>query len=123
MTIVIILLLILVFIGIKFFKVPKISSGELLKLISDQANQNSYLLIDIREEYEYKSGHIADAINIPLSIFGQKVTTLPKDKQIIIICLSGMRGMNACNILKSSGYINYKNLFGGMNLWTGNVVK
>ena len=48
-------------------------------------------LIDIREPYEYKDGHIEGSINIPMGDFLEKLDELSRTKQIIIYCNTGRR--------------------------------
>ena len=48
-------------------------------------------LIDIREPYEYKDGHIEGSINIPMGDFLEKLDELSRTKQIVIYCNTGRR--------------------------------
>lgn len=76
------------------------------------------VLLDVREDDEFASGHIPQAINQPLSQLDQFKGD--KTKNYLIICQSGMRSQRATEYLKSQGYqaINIK---GGMNAWTGGI--
>lgn len=75
------------------------------------------VLVDVRSEEEYNSGHIANAINIPIDNFRERMQELEKGKNIYIYCLGGLRGYLAQRILKQSGYNNVVNLSGGYQLW------
>lgn len=44
------------------------------------------VVIDVRPEQEYAAGHIAGAISFPLSELGQRLTELPKDRDIVAYC-------------------------------------
>ena len=48
-------------------------------------------LIDIREPYEYKDGHIEGSINIPMGDFLEKLDELSRTKQIVIYCNTARR--------------------------------
>ena len=62
-------------------------------------------LIDIREDYEYASGHVPTAKNIPMgSILTQPDKYLDKSKEYHIICQSGARSSRTCMQLSSQGY-------------------
>ena len=61
------------------------------------------LIIDVRTPAEYAEGHIAVAKNVPLQTIADKCTSLPKDKDIIVYCLSGNRSAQAMAILKQAG--------------------
>ena len=70
------------------------------------------LIIDVREPYEFSSGHVDGAINIPLAslISGNKVlSTTPKDSEIILYCRTGSRSGVAMEVLKGQGFTNLAN--------------
>ena len=68
--------------------------------------KKDYYLIDLREEKEYKKGHIKGAKNIFwLNILDEKnVKKLPKDKQIFLICYVGHTSSQVMTLLKLLGY-------------------
>jgi hypothetical protein len=70
-----------------------------------QLIQNGAVIIDVRSRGEFTSGHIKDAVNIPLDQLRSNTSRL-KDKQqtIITCCASGMRSASAKSMLKSLGY-------------------
>jgi CoA-disulfide reductase len=74
---------------------------------------NKVMLIDVRADMEYKLGTIEGAINIPLDEMRDRLSEIPKDKEIYIFCQVGLRGYLACRILMQKGYANVKNLSGG----------
>ncbi|NOQ50343.1 MAG: pyridine nucleotide-disulfide oxidoreductase [Mycoplasmataceae bacterium] len=80
---------------------------ETAKLIKD--NQ---LVIDCREENEFAEGHIKGAVNIPMSVFRERVKEIPRDKNIYVHCRSGQRSYNMCLFLQSQGYENVYNIAG-----------
>lgn len=76
-------------------------------------------LIDIREGYEYKEGHVPSAKNIPMeTILAMPEKYLNKSKEYHIICQSGGRSTRACKELASHGY-KVINVTGG----TGSYIK
>ncbi|MBU1106185.1 MAG: rhodanese-like domain-containing protein [Candidatus Riflebacteria bacterium] len=70
------------------------------------------LVIDVRSGEEFASGHIEDAINIPLDQIGEKIETQVPDKQqaLLLYCLSGTRSGMARRVLLSKQYQNVYNL-------------
>ncbi|MDT2726116.1 rhodanese-like domain-containing protein [Lactococcus formosensis] len=72
------------------------------------------VLIDVREEDEYLKGHIPTAINIPLSVLDQRYSEIKGESYII--CQSGLRSMQACQLLQSQG-IEVTNVTGGTLAW------
>lgn len=81
------------------------------------------ILVDVRTESEYESGHIASAILIPLdSLSSLAESMLPnKDTKIIIYCRSGNRSAQAVSILDDLGYTQLYDL-GGIIDWPYGVV-
>ncbi len=62
------------------------------------------LVLDVRSPAEFASGHLPGSINIPLQQLRQNLASVPKGKQIITCCASGMRSASAAQILRSQGY-------------------
>lgn len=95
-----------------FYK--SITSSEAYEIIN---NNDSVVILDVRSESEYKSGHIKDAINIPVdSISDVQDVVNDKDKVILVYCRSGNRSKVASEELVKLGYTNV-NDFGGINNW------
>lgn len=72
-------------------------------------------IIDVREAGEFANGRIEGSINIPLSSFNP--ARAPKDKPIIVHCLTGARSAMAMNILRSAGYTDVRNYRPGIAGW------
>lgn len=80
-------------------------------------------LIDIREVYEYKSGSIKSAKNIPMGeILSKPDKYLKKDKEYYIVCQSGGRSTKACRQLLDLGF-NVINVSGGVGSYVGSKRK
>ena len=85
---------------------------------------DGHIIVDVRRQDEYDEGHIPDAILIPNeSITDKQPDELPDLNQIILIyCRSGRRSKEASQKLADMGYTNVYE-FGGINTWTGEIVK
>tara|TARA_B110000003_G_C16386999_1_gene432794 strand:- start:132 stop:482 length:351 start_codon:yes stop_codon:yes gene_type:complete len=71
---------------------------------------NGGIIIDVRSEAEFYSGHIENSLNIPLGNFSSKIDQFKdKDQPIITCCASGMRSAGAARILSAKGYTNVVN--------------
>ena len=80
-------------------------------------------LIDIREPYEYKSGSIKSAKNIPMGdLVNNPEKYLKKDKEYHIVCQSGGRSSTACNKLRNLGF-DVVNVAGGVGSYVGSKRK
>ncbi|NBY44577.1 MAG: rhodanese-like domain-containing protein [Acidimicrobiia bacterium] len=80
-------------------------------------------LVDVREADEYESGHVAGAVNIPLSEFASRVDEIPSGVTYMI-CRSGGRSMQACEYCVDIGKGDVVNIAGGTLGWVsaGNEV-
>lgn len=95
--------------------VNQISVNDILARMTESAETNDgALYIDVRETYEFDEGYIEGFVNYPLSTLEETYKELPKDKEIIIICRSGNRSMQAAMMLKEKGYENLTNVQGAM---------
>lgn len=82
-------------------------------------NHKQALVLDVREDGEYKSGHVLNAKHIPLGKLGQRVGELEKyrDQPIVVICRSGNRSGTASALLGKQGFSQVYNLHGGVMAW------
>lgn len=90
--------------------VKTISTAQLKTMINDKDK----VFIDVRTPAEYKARNVKQFKNIPL---GSDFSKLPKEKEIVVICQSGMRSKQACNQLKKLGYNHVTNVRGGMSAY------
>ena len=68
------------------------------------------IIIDVRSEGEFYSGHIEKSLNIPLGELSSKLGQFKdKNQPIITCCASGMRSAGAAKILSAKGYTNVVN--------------
>ncbi len=93
-----------------------ISPQQTVQLMSHEAGG---VILDVREDKEYQSGHIQDSVHIPLSSLSSRVDELAKfkEKNLILGCRSGSRSGRACSILKKNGFEKVHNLRGGVQAW------
>ncbi|NLK20726.1 MAG: rhodanese-like domain-containing protein [Epulopiscium sp.] len=70
-------------------------------------------LIDIRESYEYQSGHLPKAKNIPMgALLAEVEKYFDKSQKYYIICQTGGRSLRTCQTLKKKGF-DVINVLGG----------
>jgi len=82
-------------------------------------SENKAVIIDVREDSEWKEKHIPGAIHIPLNQLTTRMAELEpyKNSKIITQCKSGGRSAKAYETLKSSGFNNTFNMSGGLDAW------
>jgi rhodanese-related sulfurtransferase len=64
------------------------------------------LLVDVREASEYQSGHIPNAINIPLRTLSHNLNQIPRNRPVVLYCSSGYRSAMGVMTLHLLGYEN-----------------
>ncbi|MCD8502564.1 MAG: rhodanese-like domain-containing protein [Bacillaceae bacterium] len=73
-------------------------------------------IIDVRELEEVEMGKIAEAVHISLGEMPHRINEIDKNKQHILVCLSGSRSYSAAHYLMSLGY-DVLSMRGGMSVW------
>ncbi|MDA8346653.1 MAG: rhodanese-like domain-containing protein [Thermaerobacter sp.] len=94
--------------------VGQITADELSRMLQEGRTPR---LIDVREAWEFNSGHIEGSEHIPLSQFGQRYGELQQDEPMVFVCASGARSGEAVQFLYRLGYRQVSNLVGGMAAW------
>ncbi len=79
-------------------------------------NPETTMIIDVREKEEVELGKIEGSIHIRVNDIRAKLSSIPKDKNLVVYCAVGLRGYIATRILKQHGY-KARNLIGGYSLY------
>lgn len=78
------------------------------------------VIIDIREEEEYKQGHIPGAINIPFQGVNETEIPFSKDTTLIFCCDRGNTSLLLGRYYSKLGY-NVINIYGGFRAYRGEI--
>lgn len=101
-------------------QVPELSAREAYGRLAQSEREESGpapALIDVREVWEYRAGHAAGAVNIPLSVFRERVGEVPRDRDVLFICHTGQRSMMAAKFARQQGVAHVFNVDGGTEEW------
>ena len=95
---------------------PEISVEDLKKKF---AANDDFILIDVREPEEFASSRIPGSVLIPKAHFfdATALDLLPRDKEIILHCRSGVRSAHCLAIIQGAGFMNSRHLGGGILAW------
>lgn len=74
-------------------------------------------LLDVREDWERKLCTIPGSHWIPLAQVGSRIGEIPRDREIVVHCRSGVRSRVACDLLADAGFRTLWNLSGGILAW------
>lgn len=82
-------------------------------------NHKNAHVLDVREESEYKDGHVLNAMHIPLGKLNECIGELEKyqNQPMVVVCRSGNRSGSACVMLGKRGFTQAYNLDGGVMAW------
>lgn len=93
----------------------QISQEEAKEMMDTQ----EVIVLDVREQDEYDSGHIPGAVLLPVGTINEETASavIPeKDDTVLVYCRSGNRSKTASEALAELGYTNIYE-FGGINTW------
>lgn len=103
-------LLIIAVVVIAFLLIKR--AGQISTSEASEKLRKGAMVIDVRSPGEYQSGHLRQAVNIPLdeieAVVPQRVSD--KDQVLLLHCASGMRSAVAARKLKALGYTHAHNL-------------
>jgi len=74
-------------------------------------------VLDVREPSEWAAVHIPDATLIPLGELASRVSEVPRDRQVVVVCRSGNRSARGRDILLGAGFASVTSMAGGLNDW------
>jgi adenylyltransferase/sulfurtransferase len=101
--------------------IPQISVKELkAKLDGKEARNDDFLLLDVREPYEFQIAQIGGKL-IPQNDVAQRLGELDPAREIVIHCKSGARSQRIAEFLKQQGYERVSNVAGGILAWADEI--
>ena len=98
---------------------PTASSVPLEVSVDEAAKleQKDWFFLDVREPSEWEEAHIPYATLIPLGELTARLSEIPKDRNIVVVCRSGNRSAVRRDLLLNSGFANVTSMAAGMNSW------
>jgi rhodanese-related sulfurtransferase len=84
--------------------------------LADGVEAGDVLVLDVRESREYRAGHVPGARSLPLSLLPARLSELPTEHAVYVICEAGGRSARATALLRSVG-IPAVNVAGGTGAW------
>ena len=113
---VIVLMIIVMTIKIQMSPIKQLSTQQMTFLV----NRESGVVVDTRNEKDFKAGHIVDALHLNNEkVSKNDFTSLEKhkDNPIIVVCSAGISASKVANQLAKAGFTRVSLLKGGMNAW------
>ena len=109
--------LLVVVVGIFLFSPKAAPSVEITPAQAYAKYQQGAFFLDVRSQEEWNQFHIAGSTLIPLDQLQNRLSELPRDKDIVVVCLSGHRSQSGTVILQQAGFTRVSCLSGGLQAW------
>lgn len=74
-------------------------------------------VVDVRNDSEWNSGQIDGSVHLPLINLLERADSLPRDRQLVILCATGNRSSTAASLLSQRGVTQVTDLRGGIEAW------
>jgi hydroxyacylglutathione hydrolase len=82
-----------------------------------QRQSNDKVVLDVRAEEEWKSGHLPGSLNLPVGELDGRVGELPRDRPVVVHCQTGARAAIAASLLRARGFGDVSQFPGGFAEW------
>ena len=68
-----------------------------------EAHPSGAVVLDVREDDEYESGHVPGALHIPMNEVATRISEVPEAHPVYVICASGNRSRTSATVLGVAG--------------------
>lgn len=92
---------------------PQVSINDAVELI----NKQNALVIDVRKSVDFKSGHIARAVNCPADVIQGRLNEFTKDRPIVLVDETGSSARTVSVLMRGVGFQKVSVLDGGLQAW------
>jgi hydroxyacylglutathione hydrolase len=82
-----------------------------------EARSPEAVLLDVREPQEFADGHVPGAHNLPQADLATRLSEVPRDRPIYLICQGGFRSLRAAQFLRQMGFTDVASVKGGTESW------
>ncbi len=93
---------------------------DVLEVAEKMRRNDSFLLLDVREQVEYATARIESSRLIPMSELGERVEELEPHRRdlIVVYCHHGVRSLQVTHALRGAGFANVQSMAGGIDQWS-----
>lgn len=103
-----------------FWQTNAQASGHPLEISVAEAaakREAGAFILDVRQPEEWNEYHIPGSILVPLDELEARVSELPSDQEIVVVCRSGNRSQPGRDILLDAGFTQVTSMTGGLKQW------
>ncbi|HEU4680199.1 MAG TPA: MBL fold metallo-hydrolase [Gemmatimonadales bacterium] len=110
--------------GTETIEAWRTSKGHLQKIptlrlpdVAAQLGRDDAVVLDVRNEGEWRSGHVPGSLNLPLGSLDQRLGEIPRDRPVIVHCQTGARAAMGASLLRARGFTDVRLFPGGFAEW------
>jgi rhodanese-related sulfurtransferase len=108
----------IVIIVVLILLIPKITGNIHISVAQAyQKYQQGAFFLDVRSQEEWDQVHIANSTLIPLDELQNRLSELPNDRDIVVVCLSGHRSEEGVTIMRNAGFSRARCMTDGLTAW------
>jgi hydroxyacylglutathione hydrolase len=85
--------------------------------VAAQLERDHVVMLDVRAENEWGSGHVPGSLNLPLGSLDERVSEVPRDRPLVVHCQTGARAAIAASLLRARGFTDVRLFPGGFAEW------
>lgn len=100
--------------------IPQLAPAELAAWRADPGRA-APLVVDVREPWEFAHCRIDGSLSVPLGQLAARMSELPAERDLVLVCHHGSRSQHAAMLLARRGYAGVHNLRGGIEAWALDV--
>jgi adenylyltransferase/sulfurtransferase len=100
---------------------PDDSDATVSELKSRLDRGDEIFVLDVREPQEFQICRIPGTTLIPLGEVPRRTGEIPRDREIVVHCKSGVRSAKAAAYLRQQGFTRVRNLKGGILAWIDQI--
>ncbi len=90
--------------------------------LKDMMNKDvPFVLLDVREEWEYRMVHLEGTMWIPFGELPRRCDEITPGVEVVVYCHWGMRSLDAAFLLQQLGFKSVKSLAGGIDRWSQEI--
>ncbi len=95
-----------------------IAPSQLKEMMSEG---KPFILLDVREKWEYEMVHIEEVMLIPFGELPRRFREITPGVEVVVYCHWGMRSLDAAFLLQQLGFKSVKSLMGGIDRWAQEI--
>jgi hydroxyacylglutathione hydrolase len=99
------------------FQIEKVALLSVFELKERLDRGEDLLVLDVRRQEEWDSGHIKGAMHIFVGEIQQRINEIPRDKPLAVHCTVGRRSGIAASVLLRAGFRSVYNVLGSITAW------